>query len=125
MIETILLGRGNQILEIPRAEWEGHLADVPGHMQTRLSFMSPAHHAVRYFAVRELPRRGEPLPPELIAEGLDMPLDLTQAVLEDLEKKLFFLVRDERGAVAWAYPVTAERTPHRLTSSTGERLYAA
>jgi hypothetical protein len=125
MTETILLGRGNQILEIPRAEWEGHLADVPEHMRTRLSFMSPAHHAVRNFAVRELPRRGEPLPPELIAEGLDLPLDLTRTILGDLEKNLFFLVRDERGAVAWAYPITAERTPHRLTSSTGEQLYAA
>lgn len=125
MTETILLGQGNQILEVPRTKWEEHLADVPGHMQTRLSFMSPAHHAVRYFAVRELPLRGEPLPPEFIAEALDLPLELTGAILEDLEKNLFFLVRNEAGAVAWAYPVTAERTPHRLTSSTGERLYAA
>lgn len=125
MTETILLGQGHQILELPRTQWEQHLADVPGHMQARLSFMSPAHHAVRYFAVRELPRRGEPLPPELIAGELDLSLDLTQAILEELEKNLFFLVRDERGAVTWAYPVTAERTPHRLTSSTGERLYAA
>jgi hypothetical protein len=125
MTETILLGQGNQILKVTRSEWEGHLADVPGHMQTRLSFMSPAHHAVRYFAVRELPRRGEPLPPEFIAEALDLSLDLTQTILEDLEKNLFFLVRNEAGAVTWAFPVTAERTPHRLTSSTGERFYAA
>jgi hypothetical protein len=87
--------------------------------------MSPAHHAVRYFAVRELPLRGEPLPPEIIAEELDLSLNLTQNILEDLEKNLFFLVRNEAGAVTWAFPITAERTPHRLTSSTGERFYAA
>jgi hypothetical protein len=125
MTETILLGRGCQILEVLRTQWKGYLADVPEHMQTRLCFMSPAHHAVRYFAVRELPRCGEPLPPELIAEELDLPLDLTQRVLDELEQNLFFLVRNQAGAVTWAFPVTAERTPHRLTFSTGERLYAA
>jgi hypothetical protein len=125
MTETILLGRGSRILEVPRAEWEKHLAEVPEHMQTRLSFMSPAHHTVRYFAVSELARRGEPLPPELFAQELDLPLDRTRAVLDDLEKHLFFLVRNEMGAVIWAYPVTVDRTPHPLTFSSGERLYAA
>ena len=35
------------------------------------------------------------------------------------------LVRDERGAVVWAYPFTVEATPHRITFDSGETLYAA
>jgi hypothetical protein len=36
-----------------------------------------------------------------------------------------FLFRNEHGAVEWAYPVTAARTPHRVAFSTGERINAA
>ena len=125
MRETVLLGRGTQITEIPRDMWEQHLIHVPEHTKTRLSFMSEDHHLVRYFVVREMPQSGVPIQPEVIAQALQLSPARVNTILDELEKNLFFLVRDERGAVAWAYPVTAERTPHRLTSSTGERLYAA
>jgi hypothetical protein len=125
MSETILLGRGRQILEIPRAEWEKHLAQAPQHAQARLGFMSEAHHAVRNFVVQELPRRGERLAPQVIGQALDLPLAQTQAILNELEQNLFFLVRDGEGAVVWAYPVSVYPTPHQLTFSSGEWLYAA
>jgi len=47
------------------------------------------------------------------------------AILDDLERNLFFLVRDSRGNVSWAFPVTAEITHHQLTFNTGERPHAA
>ena len=125
MNETILLSRNGQLLPFSCAVWKSHLAQAPTHAQTRLSFMTPAHHRLRYFVVRELPRLGAPLPPELLARRLDMPLPEVVRLLDDLERHLFFLVRNEQGAVAWAYPVTAEPTPHRLTFSSGERFYAA
>jgi hypothetical protein len=87
--------------------------------------MTPAHQQVRYFAVRELAIRGRPLSPEEISTALELPLAQVQLILEELEKHLVFLVRNEQGAVAWAYPVTVEPTPHRLEFSSGERLYAA
>jgi hypothetical protein len=46
-------------------------------------------------------------------------------LLDDLERSLFFLVRDHRGNVSWAFPVSSDRTPHRLRFSTGERIFAA
>jgi hypothetical protein len=105
--------------------WEQHLAEAPQHSQARLSFMSEEHHRVRYFVVRELPRQGEPIAPEAIARALQLPRGQVETLLDELERKLFFLVRNEQGAVAWAYPVTVEPTPHRLSFSTGERVYAA
>lgn len=125
MSEKILLGRGNQITDMPRETWEAELAQVPEHGKHRFGFMTEAHHRVRYFVVSELPRVGQPLEPEFIAESLTLPLGQTQSILDELEKNLFFLVRNEAGAVAWAFPVTAEPTPHQLTFDSGETLYAA
>ena len=95
-------------------------------MDDDLSFMTPQHHAVRNFVVMELPRnQGRPLAPMQIAKSLRLDLRLTVRLLEDLEQHLFFLVRDGRGNVNWAFPVTSDRTPHRLRFSTGERIFAA
>jgi hypothetical protein len=125
--DFVLLGRGSQITQVPRAMWEKHVtqAQDPEHSQARLGFMTPAHHQVRYFVVRELAIRGSPISPEVISTALGLSLDQVQVILEELEKHLVFLVRNEQGAVAWAYPVTVEPTPHRLDFSTGERLYGA
>lgn len=125
MEEKVLLGRDQQILEIPPAMWKQHLTQIPQHSQGRLSFMTDKHHQVRYCVVRELVNKRKPIEPELISDMLKMPLEQVKVILEELERKLFFLVRDGQGAVAWAYPTTVEPTPHRLDFSTGEQLYGA
>jgi hypothetical protein len=125
MSETVLVGRGRQITPIPRQEWERHLSDVPQHQEARLAFMSADHHRARYFVVKELARTGAPIPPEFIAQELMLPLAQVQTILEDLEKHLLFLVRNEQGAVSWAFPITIDTTPHHLTFNTGEQVYAA
>jgi hypothetical protein len=121
----VLLGRGKQILEISEAQWKSHLSLVPEHNQETLRFMTEQHHQIRYFAVRELMNTGKSLSPGFISEKLGISLERVEAILDELEKKLFFLARDEQGVVFWAYPVTVEPTPHRLNFSTGERLYGA
>ena len=125
MGETILIGRGRQITSIPRAVWEAHLTEIPKHAGEKLAFMSEEHHRVRYFAVEELPRFGKPLEPEYISQKLGLPIERVVSILDDLEKHLTFLVRNNAGAVSWAYPVTVDRTPHELTFRSGERLYGA
>jgi hypothetical protein len=125
MSETILVGRGPQITSVSRQEWEEQLSKVPKSMKTRLGFMTAEHRLVRYFVVRELPRIGKPIAPDLIAEKLRLPVDRVNSIVDELEERLFFLVRDRRGHVSWAFPVTVDETPHRLAFSTGERTYAA
>jgi hypothetical protein len=75
--------------------------------------------------VTELPRVGQPLPPEDIAGAVGMALDRVVPILDELERNLTFLYRNQSGAVAWAYPVTVDPSPQRLTFSTGEQIYAA
>jgi len=113
------------LLPIPPVLWKKQAARVKKKMQTELAFMSEEHRAVHHFVVRELPRVGEPLSPEFIATQLALPLDRVRVVLDELEKHMTFLFRNHEGAVAWAYPVTVDKTPHHLTFSTGEQLYAA
>jgi hypothetical protein len=125
MEEKILLGRDREILEIPQATWKQELVQIPQHSQARLNFMTDSHHQIRYFVVKEMVIRQKPIAPELISEKLSIPLERVNFLLEELERKLFFLVRNEQGAVAWAYPITAEATPHKLSFASGERLYGA
>ena len=125
MEKNILLGRGREMLEIPQATWKKDLAQALQHSRSRLNFMTDAHHQIRYFVVKEMVVRQKPIEPEFISEKLNIPLERVNTLLEDLERKLFFLVRNEQGAVVWAYPVTVENTPHKLSFSTGERLYGA
>jgi hypothetical protein len=123
--ETILLGREDEITPFPAEEWKLRVVEAPERIRARLDFMSDDHHRIRNFVVRELPKIGKPLSPAFIADRLRIPLSRTREILDQLEEHLFFHVRDDDGAVSWAFPVTAEETPHRLVFNTGERLYAA
>ena len=98
---------------------------APEHVGQRLSFMTPDHHRVRYYVVSQIALGGAPLPPEAIADALSLSIDMTGSILDELERNLFFLFRPKEEAVVWAYPVTAEKTPHRITLDSGERLYGA
>jgi hypothetical protein len=118
--DRLLLGMGRRLTPIPRAIWQRHLGGGAD-----LSFMSGDHHRVRNFVVTELARVGKPLAPGSIAQALSLPAARVTEMLVDLERHMTFLFRNEEGAVVWAYPVTVERTPHHVTLSTGEQVYAA
>ena len=113
------------MLPVPAFIWKRQVRANAQAIGGRLDFMSEEHHLVREFAVRELPRVGGPMSPQLIAEGLGLPHQQVVSILDDLEKNLTFLCRNEAGAVEWAYPVTAHETPHKITFKSGERLYSA
>jgi hypothetical protein len=101
------------------------LSQVQQYIKGRLGFMSEEHHLVRNFVVRQLPDIGEPLSPEFIAQKLTLPVSQVNVILEELEKHPNFLFRNEQGAVTWVYPVTVDKTPHHVTFTTGEQIYAA
>lgn len=125
MNETILLAQGNHLHKVHRSAWEQHLVQIPDHGKTRLAFMTEAHQRVRYFVVEEMIRTRRPITPKHIAFVLEMAFARVIDILDDLERNLFFLARNGVGEVVWAYPVTVNRTPHRITFSSGEELYAA
>lgn len=93
--------------------------------EAAIGFMTEDHRRVHHFVVRELPNVGKPLSPEFIAGEVGLPREQIVSVLDDLEKHMTFLFRNTQGEVTWAYPVTVDKTPHHLTFSSGEQVYAA
>lgn len=121
----MLYGRGREILRASTREWEEGLAASPEEMREVLTFMSDDHHHVRNFVVEQMVRTATALSAQTISQALDLPESRVGTILEELERHLFFLVRDADGLVTWAFPVTVDRTPHHLSFSSGERLWAA
>jgi len=126
MQATILIGRGDKMIAIPAENWKKHLEQAQQHGSTKLSFMTGDHHRIRNFVVSELPRNhGKPLSVEDISRTLLLPHTRVVEILEELQKHLFFLVLNKDGEVSWAFPVTTHSTPHRLSLSSGETIFAA
>jgi hypothetical protein len=122
MNNALLLGVWRIMISLPPELWQKELAK---ETQSDLAFMTPDHQLVRDFVVREMPRFNQPLSPETIAATIDLSLERVRSILEELEHAMTFLFRNASGAVTWAYPVTVDKTPHQVTFSSGEKLYAA
>jgi hypothetical protein len=125
MKDSLLLGFRRLMIPVPRFLWQGHVRSGAHNTRAHLASLPDEHTVIHYFCVSELPRVGMPLSPEYIAEKLHLTLDRVTDTLEDLEQRMTFLYRNTEGAVAWAYPVTADETPHRITFDSGEQIHAA
>ncbi|MBN1285064.1 MAG: hypothetical protein JXB47_06685 [Anaerolineae bacterium] len=126
MKDRLLLGYGRFMIPVPRIIWQ---RIVYGRAQkdeaSIASKMSREHHLIRDFVVREIPRVNEPLSPEHVAQSVNLPLEQVAGLMGELERGKVFLWRNEQGAAIWAYPVTVDATPHRVSFSTGEQGHAA
>jgi hypothetical protein len=120
-----LLGMWRYLLPVPPQVWCGEVERSAEGGIREIKFMSQDHHRIRDLVVRELPRYGRPIPPLWIAKRFDLPLERVTAILEELERGMTFLFRNLLGEVVWAYPVTVDTTPHQVTFSLGEKIYAA
>jgi hypothetical protein len=125
MKDKLMLGLWRYMLKVPPFLWEKQISRAKKKFEAENSFMTKEHRLVHHFVVRELPCAGKPLSPEQIADKLTVPITRVKTILNDLEKRMTFLFRNKKGEVVWAYPVTVDKTPHHLTFSTGEQLYAA
>jgi hypothetical protein len=125
MKDSLLLGFRRFLLPIPRFLWQSQVRGSAQKTRARLASLPNEHTMVHYFCVNELPRVGQPLSPAYIAGKLHLSVERVTAILEDLEGRMTFLYRNAEGAVAWAYPVTADETPHHVTFDSGERINAA
>ncbi len=121
----LYLGLGRFMIPIPPCLMRMGAAGSAEKADKTLARLSREHHLVRDFVVMEIPKRGMPLAADYIARELGLPAAQVHDIIEALERKMIFLFRNEKGEVTWAYPVTAEATPHHVTFSTGEAIYAA
>jgi hypothetical protein len=89
------------------------------------SELEPDERRVQHFAVREIPRRREAIAPEVFARELDLSIDEVHQILDELERRMTFLCRRGGEDVNWAYPVTADDTPHQVRIDGGAAFSAA
>jgi len=125
MQNKLMLGLWRFMISVPSSLWEKEMGKGKKKFEEATRFMTREHRLVHHFVVRELPSAGKPLAPEVISTKLGLSIDKVKAILDELEKRMTFLFRNKDGEVVWAYPVTVEQTPHRVTFSAGEQLYAA
>ncbi len=125
MDNKLLLGLWRVMIPLPRALWQKVIFQEVHKVEKKLDFITPEHRTVHHFVVREIPRVGGPLPPEFVAQEVGLPVERVNGILGELEAHMTFLFRNEQGAVTWAYPVTADETPHHVTFGTGEQVHAA
>mgnify|MGYP001612861495 CR=1 FL=1 len=125
MSNKLMMGLWKYVINVPPFLWRKQIAlgrkkilktyeELPGHAKE-----------VHHFVVKELPRQGRPLSGDFIAQKLGITGEQVQHCLDLLERKMTFLFRNPQGEVHWAYPVTVVKTPHRISFSSGEQLYAA
>jgi len=125
MRNMLMLGLWRYIIKVPPSLWQKQIATGKRKFEKEHGKLSDEYRLIHHFAVRELPRKGTPLSPEFISGKTGISVDRVKNALDYLEKRMTFLYRNKKGEVVWAYPVTVEKTPHRITFNTGEKLYAA
>src|SRR5260370_16938484 len=122
---SVLVAGGRDLERKPVVEWEAAVRRATNKMHERLGFMTAGHHAVRNFVVRELSQFRRPIPIVEIAAHVRLPKSQVQLIVEELERNLFFLVRNRAGDVAWAFPLTSDKTAHDMKLSTGQHTFGA
>jgi hypothetical protein len=124
MKNRLMFGFWRCIISIPPFLWEKQLSKAKKQFKNELAIMSTEHRAVHHFVVKELPTLNKPMSPEFVSQQLNMSQQKVKLILNDLHT-LMILYKNSKDEIVWAYPVTVDKTPHHVTFSTGEQLYAA
>ena len=124
MFDRVLLGFGRRLVPLP--EWLFRpMVERDARKLAGRSALEPDQRRAQHFAVREIASRREPIAPEVFARELDLPADEVIQILDELESRMTFLCRRGGESVVWAYPVTAEETPHQVRIDGGAAFSAA
>jgi hypothetical protein len=124
-MNQVFLGFKHHLIPLPEWLFIQALKRETRKAGHRLGGLDEDHRRVHHFVVRELPRLAAPMPPTHVSDALGLDLKRVIEILDELEHRKVFLFSPGGRDVVWAYPVTVEKTPHRVTFSTGERINAA
>ena len=80
---------------------------------------------VHHFIVLKMVDARKPITSEMIADEMEMPLGQVCSVIDKLESLKTFIYRSDGKGIDWAYPLSLDNTGFRMTSSSGERFFAA
>ena len=124
MFERVLLGVGRRMVPVPEVIFRPMVRRDANKLAKRPPLRADERR-VQHFAVSEIPRRREAIAPEVFAAELDLSLEEVSQILDELERRMTFLCRRGGEDVIWAYPVTADETPHQVRIDGGAAFSAA
>lgn len=125
MKNKLMLGLWRYVFHVPPFIWQKQIEKGKKRFEKEYGKMPKDFRNVHHFVVKGLPQIMKPLSESIISENMGLSIDQVRFALDYLEKRMTYLFRNKEGEVVWAYPVTVEKTPHKLTFNTGEKLYAA
>lgn len=125
MEEHIFFGRGRDLMEISSKGWRHFINEAPERSKEFHPGITLEHLQIRDYAIETLALTGKALQPATIERAFNKSKKRVEKILDDLQRNLVFIARDDQGAVTWAHPVTVNPTPHRLHLSEGEAFFAS
>jgi hypothetical protein len=79
------------------------------------------HHCI----VLKMVNAREPITSNMIADEMQIPLDQVCSIVNKLETLKTFVYRSDGQRIDWAYPLSFNNTGFWMTSSTGDKFFAA
>lgn len=125
MRNKLMFGLWRYVINVPPFLWQKQVAAGKRRFEKVSGALSRENRRIHHFVVKKLPEMGVPISQKVISDSLGISVDVVNSGLDFLEKQMTFLYRNKSGKVTWAYPVTVDKTPHRISFDTGEKLYAA
>ena len=87
--------------------------------------LSDVERRIHHFIVLKMVNAREPITSEMIADEMALPLDQVCYIIDKLENLKTFIYRSDGKGIDWAYPLSLYNTGFWMTSSSGERFFAA
>jgi hypothetical protein len=121
----VRLGLWRKIIPVPSLVFNVESSNLRKGMAAVADLLSEEERMIHHFIVRELPNIGKPMTLAFISHEMNLPMARVEAIVDKLEKVKTFIFRSQGKGIDWAYPATVADTPHHVTFSTGEQVYAA
>lgn len=91
MKNKLMLGLWRYIINVPPFLWQKQIAQGKRKFEKEHGALSDEKRQIHHFVVKELPRNGRPLSPDLISDKIGVPADRVNDALDYLEKRMTFL----------------------------------
>ena len=124
-MDILLVRLGRLGVRVPRVVWRRIAANGARHTGRTVAGFTTDHHRVRDYAVTEIARTSRPVTTEQISAETEITADRVLTIIDELEQSRAVFFRSGPAAVDWAYPVTADETPHQVRIDGGAAFSAA
>ena len=87
--------------------------------------LTTVERSVHHHIVRKMAQAREPFTAATVAAEMGISSDRMSTIVDKLERMKTFVYRSDGDGIDWAYPLSLEDTGFTVTTSSGERFFAA